>query len=143
MAASAATVGKLERERLLLVGQLQPLLKRQEELQTRLVDSTDNLDVILDALGVVKAKRSAIEKQVAALEAQKAEAAAVAGATLPHERIEWLVSDDSPEAIAERGRLNLHLKQLFKHIRIDWRDRVLWFRPRDSTGFRPDFYLPF
>lgn len=143
MAASAETVGRLERERLALVGKLQPLIKRQEELDAKALNPDENLDAVLRLQTLVAGQITQLNQQIATLETQKAEAAAIAGATLPHDRIEWLISDGSPEAIAERGRLNIHLKQMFKHIRINWRERVLWFKPRETTGFRPDFPLPF
>ena len=144
MAANAAAVATLERERLELTQKLAPLLIREHQLRERLTGGVeDDLDVLGDALRGVMRKHKALELQITGIQQRKEEAAAIAGATLPHDRIEWLVSDDSPEAIVERGRLNIHLRQLFKHVKINWRERVLWFRPRESVGFRPDFYLAF
>lgn len=132
-----------ERQITTLKSSLAPKVARKATFQRKLIEADEDTETIyVSAIKELNQEINTLSSEIAILEAQRSEALQLAGAQIGVTQIEWLVSSDEPDAIASRQKLNRELKKLFKHIQIDFKDKVLYFKP-NKEGFFPEFWLAF
>lgn len=143
LSASADESIALERQITVLRTSLSPKIAKKAVLQNKLIEADEETtNIFVSAIRQINTEISSLEARIATLEGQRSEALQLAGAQIHIDQIEWLVASDEPEAIAQRQKLNRELKKLFKHIRIDFKNKILYFKP-NREGFYPDFWLAF
>lgn len=142
LAEAAEQMKQVEREMIVLNSKLKPLKDRQVLFKQKMLGANeDQAEIYVDSLVQIKKEIRLIEDELEQKQDEYESAAIRAKAQIHTERIDWLLESDEEEAIKERQRLNRELKKLFAKVTIDFKNKVLYFRPKD--GLYPTFPLAF
>lgn len=113
-------------------------LKRQSDFKQKMINGDPSLsDVYAESISELKKVERELHLNLSSLKDDLKSALGIAQAEISSDKIEWLVSSTDKEAIAARQKLNREMKKLFSEISVDFKNQILYFRPKQ--GIYPRF----